>query len=82
LPGVFVFDTNDPESCPLDVMPQLDEAQVPGETATVQVVAAEEKPAPVNENCVPIVPDAGETWITGITVIVPDMMSFPGVPTT
>jgi hypothetical protein len=79
---VFVFDTNDPETCPFDDTPQFNEVQLPGETATVQLVAAEEKPSPVNENCVPIVPDAGVTLITGITVRVADITSFPGEPTT
>ena len=79
---MFVFDTNDPETCPFDDTPQFNEVQLPGVTATVQLVAVDEKPNPVNENCVPMVPEAGVTVITGITVRLPDIMSFPGVPTT
>ena len=55
---------------------------MPGEIATVQLTAADENPSPVNENCVPIVPDAGVTVITGIIVRVAETMSFPGEPTT
>ena len=73
---------NDPETTPFDDTPQLCELHVPGEIATVQLTAAEENPSPVNENCVPIVPDAGVTVTTGIIVRLAEIMSFPGEPTT
>ena len=55
---------------------------MPGVIVTVQLTAADENPSPVNENCVPIVPDAGVTVISGITVRVAETMSLPGEPTT
>ena len=73
---------NDPETTPFDDTPQLCELHVPGEIATVQLMAAEEKPNPVNENCVPIVPDEGVMVITGTVVRVAESTSFPGVPST
>lgn len=72
----------EPETCPFDVTPQSCEVQVPGVTVTVQVVAVEENPEPVNENVDPVVPDAGVTMITGMVVRVAETMSFPGEPTT
>jgi len=72
----------DPVTCPFDVTPQFNAVQVPGETATVQLTAAEEKPTPVNENCDPTVPDDGVTVTDGTIVSVVESTSFPGVPTT
>jgi len=49
---------------------------------TVQLTAAEEKPRPVNENSVPMLPDEGVTVITGIIERLAETMSPPGEPVT
>jgi hypothetical protein len=75
-----VFETKDPETCPFDNTAQFFDDQVG--RFTVQPVAVDEKPYPVNENCVPTVPDEGVTVITGIIERGAESMSFPGEPTT
>lgn len=82
MPGVFVLEMNDPETWPFDDTPQLCEVHVPGDIVTLQLTAADENPVPVNENCVPMVPDAGVTVIPGITVRLAETISLPGDPTT
>ena len=81
---MLVPETKDPETCPFDeTLHCNDEAgQDPGVTVTVQAVADNPNPYPVNANCVPLVPDEGVTVITGIMERVPETTSPPGEPTT
>jgi len=84
VPAVLLPDVKDPETCPSDDTAQYGDVQVPSEEKlTVHAVAADEKPYPVNENCVPTVPDAGVTVITGIIErLAGPTGSFTGEPTT